>query len=153
MKQLRSALLTLVFAGAAIAGAHAAGMQTSSITNIHTWFGTWSCKSAGNNHTATFSPLFGGTAGRISENGKMPSEEMVFFDRKKHALIDEHLDASGAYNTMIGKVSGNTIHFTTVYPGPGPTLEVVRSSANTFSTTFTGTMNGKTMVQRETCTR
>jgi hypothetical protein len=128
-------------------------MGGSAAAHIQPWLGTWSCKTVGNNHTATFSPIFGGSGMRISETGKLPSEELVLWDGKRQKWIDQYTDSSGAYSTMEGTQSGNTYRFVTVYPAGGPTLSVVMPNKTTYSTTFMGMMNGKKMVQRETCTK
>lgn len=155
MKRFQSALLTLVFAASAAGAAHAA-MQggSSSAARLKPWLGTWSCRASGNNHTATFSPIFGGTAMRISETGAIPSEEIVVFDSKHNQWVDQYADASGMYNTMAGPQSGNTIHFAQLYPaGSGTKLTVSMPSKNTYTTLFSATINGKKIASRETCTR
>lgn len=151
MKHLRTLILSLAGAATLAAAANAAAMKPAD--RIRPWLGTWSCKAAGNNHTATFTPVFGGSGMRIAETGKMPSEEIVIFDSKRSKWIDQYTDATGAYNTMEGTPSGNTIRFTQVYPAANTVLTVTMPSKNEFRTTFTGTMNGKTMTQREVCTR
>jgi hypothetical protein len=154
MKHIRT--LVLVFAcTASLAGVvYGASMSSASpAAQVRPWLGTWSCKAPGNNHTATFTPIFGGNGMRISETGKVPSEEIVVWDAKRHLWIDMYSDASGMYNTMEGTPSGKTIHFREVYPGPGATVLATMASKSTYSTTFTASMNGKMMQQRETCTR
>ena len=151
MKHLRT--LVLAFGSAAIlaAAANAAAMKPAD--RIRPWLGTWSCKAPGNNHTATFSPIFSGTGMRISETGKMASEETVILDRKSGKWIDQYADVTGAYNTMEGTQTGNTVRFTQTYPASNATLTVMMPKKNEFRTTFTGSMNGKTITQREVCTR
>ena len=101
MKQLLTGFLTAVFTVSSIAAAHAAGMQGGTpADHIRPWLGTWSCKAAGNNHTATFTPIFGGNGMRISETGKMPSEEIVIWETSRSKWIDQYTDASGTYSTM-----------------------------------------------------
>jgi hypothetical protein len=154
MKQFLTAILTCVFSASIAATALPAMMQTGfSASRIRPWLGTWSCRMAGNNHTATFTPVWGGNAMHISETGKVPSEETIFFDTKRGKWLDQYADASGAYATMEGTPSGNNIRFRQIYPAGNPTLLVTMASKNMYTTSYTMTANGKTMTQRETCTR
>ena len=151
MKNLRSFLFALA-AGTMLTGmVNAAAMKPAD--RIRPWLGTWSCKAPGNSHTATFTPIFSGNGMRIAENGRMHSEETIVFDSKSGKWIDQYADATGGYSTMQGTQSGNTIRFTQVYPAANTLLTVTMPSSTTYRTTFTGTMNGKTMTQREVCTR
>jgi hypothetical protein len=125
----------------------------SPASQIRPWLGTWSCKAPGNPHTATFTPVFGGSAMRISETGKNPSEEIITWDAAHHQWIDQYADASGMYNVMNGTPSGKSINFKVVYPQAGPTLTVTMASKNTYTTLFSATMGGKPIQERETCTR
>lgn len=145
MKHLMMIALALCCTASAAAAA-------SPADQIKLWLGTWSCSVPGNPHTATFSPIFGGNGMRISETGKMPSEELVIWDSKSQKWIDQFANAAGMYNTMQGTPRGNTIVFKQVYPPVSSTLMVMKNG-NTYKTTFTGMMNGKTMTERETCTR
>lgn len=54
----------------------AAAMSPSA--QIKPWLGTWSCGKT----TQTFTPIFNGTGMRISETGKMASEDIVLWDAK-----------------------------------------------------------------------
>ena len=142
MTQLRTALLVL-----------AVLTMGASANRIQPWLGTWSCKTAGNNHTATFSPLFGGKAMRISETGSVPSEELIAFDGKQQRWIDQYRDASGTYMDFVGTPSANKINFAQVYPSGDASILVTMASKNVYTTIFSATMNGKKMVEHETCTR
>jgi hypothetical protein len=156
MKHLQRFMLTLACAASLIAPGSAAMMGSSAAAHVQPWLGTWTCKAAGNNHTATFSPIFGGSGMRISETGKPSSEELILWDTKRQKWIDQYTDATGAYSTMEGTQTGNNAyHFVTVYPTAtgGPTLSVMMPNKTTYKTIFTGMMNGKTMVQHETCTK
>jgi hypothetical protein len=148
-------MFTLICAASLVAPGSAAMMGGSAAAHVQPWLGTWSCKAPGNNHTATFSPIFGGSGMRISETGKPSSEELVMWDSKRQKWIDQYTDATGAYSTMVGTQTGNNAyHFTTVYPSAmGPTLMVTMPNKSTYTTTFTGMMNGKKLVQHETCTK
>ena len=90
---------------------------------------------------------------RITETGKMASEEIVILDSKTGKWIDQYADVTGAYNTMEGTQTGNTVRFTQTYPASNATLTVMMPKKNEFRTTFMGSVNGKTMTQREVCTR
>jgi hypothetical protein len=151
MKYIRTLVLVCTAAASLFAPAGAAAMKPAD--QIRPWLGTWSCKAANNNHTAVFTPVFGGNAMRISESGKVPSEEIVTWDAKHKKWIDQYADASGMYNTMEGTPAGKSINFKVVYPSGGPSLLVTMQSKNTFTTAFSASMNGKTIQERETCTR
>lgn len=134
--------------------ANAAAMSHASpASRIQPWLGTWSCQVPGNNHTATFTPIFGGSAMRISETGKGASEEIIVWDAKRNKWIDQYADVSGMYSTMEGTQNGKTITFAQVYPTSGPVLTVTMSSKNTYTTAFTAMMNGKKMTEHEVCTK
>jgi streptogramin lyase len=151
MKYLRTALLLLICAASVAGVVQAANMSAS---KIQPWLGTWSCTSPGNNHTATFTAVFGGNAMTIAETGKPASQETVWFDTKRGKWIDEYADASGEYNVEEGTPSGNSIHFVQVYPASsGPTLLVTMKSSTTYTSLFSATMNGKHIAIRETCTK
>lgn len=151
MKHLRT--LVLAFGTVAIVAATANAAAMKPADRIKPWLGTWSCKVPGNNHTATFSPIFGGNGMRITETGKMASEEIVVFDTKAGKWIDQYADVTGAYNTMEGTQTGNTVSFAQVYPASNTKLTVTMPSKNQYKTTFVGSMNGKTMTSHEVCTR
>jgi hypothetical protein len=154
MKYIRTTILAFACIASLTGLGNAAGMMGSSAADrIRPWLGTWSCKSPGNPHTATFTPVFGGTAMRISETGKPPSEEIVTWDSKSHKWIDQYADASGMYNTTEGTQTGNTIRFRQVYPAGSSSIVATMASKNTYTTLFTAMMNGKMIQQRETCTR
>lgn len=151
MKHVPIGLLTLAFVTSLFAGAQAAGMGGSASSQIRPWLGTWSCKVPGNPHTATFTSLFGGNAMTIYETGKVPSQETITLAKGK--WIDQYADASGAYMTFVGTPSGKTINFKQNYPRGDAAILVTMASKNTYTTKFSATMNGKKMVERETCTR
>ena len=153
MKDIRTMIIAFGCVASVGSVGNAAAMSANPAAQIRPWLGTWSCRAAGNNHTATFTPLFGGNAMRISETGKNPSEEIVIWDLKRRLWIDQYADASGTYNTMQGVPSGKRVNFKVVYPAAGPTLLVTMASKNTFTTMFSASMNGKAIQQRETCTR
>ena len=153
MKHVRIGLLTLAFATSFFAGAQAAGMSGSAASQIKPWLGTWSCKVPGNPHTATFSPIFGGKAMTIAETGQVPSQENIVLDTKHGKWIDQYVDASGAAMTFIGTPSGKSLNFKQSYPSGDAAIFVTMASKNTYTTVFSVTMNGKKMVERETCTR
>jgi opacity protein-like surface antigen len=129
-----------------------AGAAMSPSSQVQAWLGTWSCSAAGNRYTQTFSPIFGGNGMRISETGKMPSEQLVTWDSKSQKWIDQFADPSGAYSTMQGTPSGATISFKQVYPPSSNGFTVTRNG-NTYKSAFTGMMNGKRVTQRDTCTK
>jgi hypothetical protein len=143
--------LALIGAASLMTAANAAAMSPAS--KIQPWLGTWSCQAAGNPHSATFTPIFGGNAMRISETGKEASEEIIVFDTKRNKWIDQYADVTGAYSTMEGTQNGKTITFRQVYPGSGPVLTVTMVSKNKYTTNFAATMNGKKMTEHETCTK
>lgn len=154
MRRFRTLSLALICAASLMTAAYAASMSSASpASQIQPWLGTWSCQSAGNNHTATFTPIFGGNAMRISETGKGASEEIIVFDTKRHKWIDQYADVSGAYSTMEGTQRGKTITFSQVYPASGPVLTVTMASKNRYTTNFTAMMNGKKMTEHEVCTK
>lgn len=153
MKHVQSGLLTLAFVTSLFAGAQAAGMGGSASGQIKPWLGTWSCKAGHNPHTATFSPIFGGKAMTISETGAVPSQETVSWDSTHKKWIDQYADASGMTMTSIGTPSGKSIDFKQVYPSGDAAIFVTMASKNTYTTVFSVTMNGKKMVEHETCTR
>jgi len=136
-----------------LAGAQASSMMTSAQAKaqIMDLQGTWTCKGAMGTHTTTFTPLYGGKAMRIQE---MNSMETVVFDTKRQKWIDQHIDSDGMYGTMEGTPVAKGIDFTLVYPAAKAAGKIRMVSKNVQTTDFTMTQpNGKTMRQRETCTR
>lgn len=91
---------------------------------------------------------------RISDAGKMASEELVTWDSKRDKWIDQSADSTGAYATLEGTPSGNTIRYTQVFPADSSFSGVVtRLSKTTYTCSFTTTVNGKTIISNDTCTK
>jgi hypothetical protein len=154
MTYFRTLVLAVLCAASLSAAVHAAGVKGSAPADvIRPWLGTWSCAVGAVKLTVTFQPLFGGNAMRISGNAQDATEEIVVWDAKRGKWIDEYADAAGSYNTMEGRQAGNTIRFVQVYPAGDPAFVMTMPSKNTYTSTYTATMNGKTITERETCTR
>lgn len=154
MRRFKTLFLALICAGSLMSGAHAASASNESVAaRVSPWLGTWSCKASDETRTMTFSPLFGGSAMRVSETGSVPVEELVTFDAKHQKWIDQHAQASGGYATLEGTQNGKTIVFSQVYPVSGPVLTVTMPSKDHFTTSFATTMHGKKITESEVCTK
>jgi len=133
-----------------------AGAQAKSMTGaqakaqIMELQGTWTCKGDAGTHTATFTPLYGGKAMQIQEADSM---ETITFDVKRQKWIDQHIDGQGMYGTMEGAPVEKGIDFTLVYPQTKATGKIRMVSKTVQTSDFTMVQNGKTMHQKETCTK
>ncbi len=79
-----------------------AAAATSPSSQIKPWIGTWTCDAGGTKITQTFTPIFGGNAMRITENGSTPTEHVVVWDAKRQGWIDQAADASGSLQHRAG---------------------------------------------------
>jgi hypothetical protein len=123
--------------------------KATAISQMRSVLGTWTCTAHGEHNTQTFSSILGGKGMRISTHD---SEDLASFDASRQKWIDEHVGMDG-YSVMEGTPVKHGIDFVQVYPAGDGKFTVRFPSKNKQVTMFTGTMNGKKVSERATCTR
>ena len=152
MKRLPALLLATVCCSLMAAPATAKPMtQSAAMAAITNTIGTYTCKGSMATHTSAFTSVLHGKGMEIAES---ESRQLTLFDVKRQKWIDEYIGADGSYSVFEGIPVKNGIDFTAVYPaGFTANLQVRFVGKNAMHTMYSGTMNGKPYVEKETCTR
>jgi hypothetical protein len=147
-----SLIAAVLFTSMVILGAargSASMTKATAASQMRNVLGTWNCTAHGEHNTQTFSSILRGNGMRISAHD---SEDLASFDPSHQKWIDEHIDMGG-YSVMEGTPVKGGIDFVQVYPAGDGKFTVRFPSKNKQVTMFSGTMNGKKVTEKATCTR
>lgn len=123
------------------------------VATVSHWAGTWDCISGKDKYTEVFTSIFNGKAMRVVVTGKYAADGNAVYDQARKAWFYTFVNSDGTYSSMVGPVSGSNISFKQVFP-PGNTTENIHGISNTrYSSTFSMSVNNKTVTAGERCTK